>query len=141
MLRLGQMARLGIGLALYLGLAACTQDIVLPEVSPADTGTGSPRDGGRDVQLVSPGKDAQADSRDVGVDRAPPPDAEERCQQREVTFQHPRVILALDRSASMQERPAAGGTSRLHGVQHALEALMRRYYRAVYFGYVEFPRR
>jgi hypothetical protein len=139
MLRLGQMPPLGIGLALYLGLAACTQDIVLPEVSPAATGTGTPRDGGRDVQLVSPGKDAPADSRDVGVDRAPPPDAEERCQQREVTFQHPRVILALDRSASMQERPAAGGTSRLHGVQHALETLMRRYFRAVYFGYVEFP--
>jgi hypothetical protein len=139
MLRLRQTPPLGIGLALYLGLGACTQDIVLPEVSPAVTGTGSSRDGGRDVQLVSPGKDAPVDSRDVAVDRAPPPDAEERCQRREVTFQHPRVILALDRSASMQERPVAGGTSRLHGVQHVLETLMRRYYRAVYFGYVEFP--
>jgi hypothetical protein len=38
----------------------------------------------------------------------------------------------------MQERPAAGGSSRLHGVQHLLETVIRKY-RAVYFGYVEFP--
>jgi hypothetical protein len=123
-----------------LGLVACTRDIALPDVSPADAGSGTSRDGRTvDVQLVSP-RDASSDPpRDMERADRPPADLEERCEQRRVTFQHPRVILAVDRSASMQERPVAGGASRLHGLQHMLEPLIRRYARAVHFGYVEFP--
>ena len=142
MLRRCRMASLGAGLVVMFGLAACTQDIALPEVSPVDTGVGSSssRDGGRDIQLVSPGKDAAVDNREPdGRSDRNTPDAEARCEGRSVRFQHPRVILALDRSSSMQERPASGGSSRLHGVQHVLESLIYRYSRAVYFGYVEFP--
>jgi hypothetical protein len=139
MLRLRHKASRAAGLlALAFGLAACTQDIALPDVSSPDARPGGTRDGGRDLVIVSPGRDAAVDGREAGPDRAPP-DAEERCEQRRVTFQHPRVILALDRSTSMQEKPAGSTVSRLHGVQHVLEALMKRYYRAVYFGYVEFP--
>jgi hypothetical protein len=119
---------------LVLALLACSREIALPEVSAGDGG--GDRDAGRgDVRLVSPTRDAAADAR---PDRSA--DLEESCESvgRAAMFQHPRLILALDRSASMQERPA-GGVSRLHGVQHVIEALIRKYYRAVYFGYVEFP--
>ena len=68
---------------------------------------------------VPPGKDAAVDAPRAGRPRRPT-HADARgasARRRRLPFQHPQVILALDRSASMQERPASGGSSRLQGVQ------------------------
>ena len=122
----------------------CRQEIALPEVSvDARVAVDGPRG-----QVVVP-QDADPPGPDLAPPRdvsprpdTPPPDASEHCEyvsKQDAYFQHPKVIIALDRSASMQERPAAGGMSRLHGVQSVLEPLIKRYQLALHFGYVEFP--
>ena len=126
--------RLGRSFVLAALLLACRQEVPLPEVSPGlDASIGSrPR----------PIGDAS-----VPADADDPSDAAGEggsggrivCNGVSLKQFNPHLVLAVDRSASMTEKPATAAASRQTALQNVLRPLIKTYQQAIYFGYVEFP--
>jgi hypothetical protein len=135
-------------LALVFVGGACTQEIALP-VSPAiaadDPDASSPprrHDAGQGMEPdLSAGDDAANDGDpDAAIDGAMIPDPMLcRPLDRPVRQYHPKLILSLDRSASMFRKPAGAKEAPIQWVQEGLRALMKTYAGTIYFGYEEFP--
>jgi hypothetical protein len=127
------MASLGLAGGVMMG---CTQDVPLPEVSALDARADTARV--HDTRRPEPDAPVAGDA-DPPAD-APKPDRPLQCQA--ISFQplHPKVIVAFDRSASMNDKPVAPATAtRTQFAQQALRTIVQRYGRSVYFGYVEYP--
>jgi hypothetical protein len=144
----GGLRRAHLALVL-LGTAACTQEIALPIsplVSADEPDAGShPRhlDGPPgvvpDVAASDdvPGDDGDADAANDGPMVPDPMSC--RPLDHPIRQYHPKLILALDRSASMYRKPAGGKEAPIQWVQDGLRSLMETYEGTIYFGYEEFP--
>ena len=128
--------RLGwlLPLVAMAGLTACRQDVPLPVVS-------APLDASSRESRPRPSEEEDAAVADSGQPAAESDAGSCNGGVRQVSFRqfHAQVILAVDRSASMGDKPAGASSSRWQMVQNVLRSLMRTYHQAVYFGYVEFP--
>jgi hypothetical protein len=145
MLRQRRSALMAVVLATLALPPGCSQEVPLPPVTGSAVGT---QDAGRDRKSTTE-HDAAADADDT-PDAELPPDAPARCETVSVQVQHPQVIIAFDRSTSMNDKVTLGTgsgtvampvitTTRTQMAQQAVRTLIDKYYRAVYFGYVEFP--
>jgi hypothetical protein len=135
-------------LALILaGTLGCTQEIPLP-VSSATAGdeleAGVPPrhhdarpepDAGAEALDAPAGDDGRGDA-EAG---ATPDPSMCRPLDQPVQQYHPKLIIALDRSASMYRKPTGAKESTIQWVEGALRGFIESYEGTIYFGYEEFP--
>jgi hypothetical protein len=133
-----------------LASTACTQEIQLPVATassvddPATDASTRRRDARTGTAGAPDAEDELPDagSEDAGEDRDAAPDANPRgCKSLDppVRALNPRVVIALDRSASMFRKPTGGGKPITEWARSGLRGLLGTYENVIHFGYEEFP--
>ena len=133
------LRRAHVALAL-LAMAGCTQEIVLP-ISPA--AADEPFDASplrrRDTLAPSPDANEEDPIPDAALPSADAAIPACRALEHPVKQHHPKLIVALDRSASMFRKTGGAAQAPIQWVQDSLRSFMETYTDVIYFGYEEFP--